>query len=137
MKKIPALALAILLLSLSLFAREGFRNSDSKRKSDSASDNRGEVYQLGDGITPPRPTYAPDPEYSDKARKKKLNGTVILSFVVGADGLPRDIKIKKGLSSDLDKNATECLKKWKFTPGMKDGQPVAVALDVEMTFRVY
>ena len=128
MKKFPALAIAILLAGFGVSAQDASPKSNS---------GNGEVYKVGGDVSAPKAIYAPDPEYSDKARKKKKNGSVILSVVVGTDGLPRDIKVKNKLGYDLDKNAVETLKKWRFTPAMRNGQPVAVALDVEMTFRVY
>jgi TonB family protein len=131
-------AAAILLFGFTLLAQQTSQNSKSENKSDSATDDKNQVYRVGTaGLIPPRATYAPDPEYSDKARKKKLNGTVILALVVGTDGRPRDITIKQSPSADLNQSAIAALKQWKFTPGTKDGQPVPVALDVEMSFRLY
>jgi len=135
MKRVATLLLGILLVSPGLLAQEASRDANTGKASDSTGSD--ELYKLGPGITAPMSVYAPDPEYTDKARKKKVRGNVILSTVVGTDGLPRDIKIKKGLTSDLDNRCIDTLKKWKFTPGMKDGHAVAVALDIEMTFNLY
>jgi len=49
----------------------------------------------------PKPLFTPDPEYSDKARKKKCRGTVILETVVGTDGNPRDIRVTQPLGCGL------------------------------------
>jgi hypothetical protein len=40
------------------------------------------VYEVGNGVTAPKPVYTPDPEYSEKARKKKINGTVVVAMIV-------------------------------------------------------
>lgn len=53
----------------------------------------------------PRAIYAPDPEYSEKARKMKISGSVILSLIVGIDGLPHDVKVEKSLGYGLDEKA--------------------------------
>lgn len=45
----------------------------------------------------PRAIYAPDPEYTEYARKMKITGTVVLSLTVGTDGLPHDIQVEKKL----------------------------------------
>src|SRR5581483_7918167 len=46
----------------------------------------GGVFRIGGGVSAPKAIYAPDPEYSEEARKAKYQGTVVLSLVVGADG---------------------------------------------------
>jgi TonB family protein len=88
-------------------------------------------------VRPARPIYTPDPIYSDKARKMKISGTVQLSLVLGIDGVPRDVKIEKGLGYGLDENAVEAVRRWKFQPAMKDGQPIETKLYVTTTFRLY
>jgi len=87
--------------------------------------------------TAPHPIYTPDPEYSDKARKKKKNGTVILETVVGTDGLTHNIHILQPLGYGLDEQAVKALGQWKFEPATRDGQPVPVLLQIEMNFRLY
>jgi len=95
------------------------------------------VYRPGDGVMAPKPFYTPQPEYTDKARKEKINGTVLLTLVVMADGHVRDVKIIKGLDKGLDKQALTAVRTWRFEPGSKDGKPVAVELSAEVTFRLY
>jgi len=97
----------------------------------------GPVYSVGHGITPPRGTYMPSPEYSDKARKKKLQGTVILQIVVSVEGQVRDAKVTKSLEPSLDEQAIRAVNNWKFQPGKKDGVPVAVQLMTEVSFHLY
>jgi protein TonB len=94
------------------------------------------VYEIGGEVKPPRQTYAPGPEYTDKARKKHERGLVVLKLVVGSDGRTRDIKVVNSLSKELDGAAVDAVKKWKFTPATKDGQPVAVHMSVEVTFNI-
>jgi TonB family protein len=56
--------------------------------------------------------------------------------VVGPGGLPRNIKIARSLSPEFDAAAIDAVKKWKFDPATKDGNPVAVQINVELTFRL-
>ena len=97
----------------------------------------GGVYRVGGGVTAPRALYAPDPEYSDAARKAKYQGTVVLWVVIGADGRPRDIRVVRSLGMGLDEKAVEAVRMWRFEPARKDGQPVAVQMNVEVSFRLY
>jgi TonB family protein len=97
----------------------------------------GGVFRVGGGVSAPRPVFTPDPEYSEEARKAKYQGTCVLWLVVGPDGKPRDIKVARTLGLGLDEKAIEAVKQWKFEPAMKDGKPVAVQINVEVSFRLY
>ena len=97
----------------------------------------GGVFRVGGGVSAPRAIFAPDPEYSEEARKAKYQGTCVLWLVVGPDGRTRDIRVARTLGLGLDQQAIEAVKRWKFEPAMKDGKPVAVQVNVEVTFRLY
>lgn len=89
-------------------------------------------YVNGSTVKAPRPIYAPDPEFPEKARKEHPKEKIVLRLVVGSNGLPRDIRVQRSLSLELDEAATNAVKKWKFAPATKDGQPVAVKVDIEI-----
>jgi protein TonB len=95
------------------------------------------VYEIGNGVTAPKPVSTPNPAYSDKARKKKINGTVIVAMIVTPEGKVRDVKVIKSLEESLDQQAITAVRAWKFEPAMKDGNPVAVHMRAEVSFRVY
>jgi periplasmic protein TonB len=97
----------------------------------------GGVFRVGGGVSAPRPISTPDPEYSEEARKAKYQGTCVLWLVVGPDGKPRDIRIARSLGLGLDEKAIEAVKRWMFEPALKDGRPVAVQINVEVSFRLY
>lgn len=97
----------------------------------------GGVFRIGGGVSAPKATYAPDPEYSEEARKAKYQGTVVLSLIVGADGVPRDIKVARSVGLGLDEKAIETVKTWKFDAGTKDGKPVATYATIEVAFHLY
>ncbi len=97
----------------------------------------GGAFRVGGGVSAPKAIYAPDPEYSEEARKVKHMGTVVLWLVVGPDGKPRDIRVLRTLGLGLDEKAIEAVKNWRFEPAMKDGKPVAVQINVEVNFHLY
>jgi periplasmic protein TonB len=97
----------------------------------------GDLYRVGGGVSAPRTIYAPDPDYSEEARKAKFQGMVTLWLVVGSDGRARDIRIVRSLGMGLDEKAIEAVRTWRFDPARKDGQPVAVQISVEVSFRLY
>jgi periplasmic protein TonB len=96
----------------------------------------GGVFHVGGGVSAPVPLYKPDPEYSEEARKAKYSGTVVLSIIVDSTGKPRDIKVIRSLGLGLDEKAIEAVTKWKFRPGYRNGQPVAVQASIEVNFRL-
>ena len=97
----------------------------------------GGVFRVGGGVSAPRALDAPDPEYSEEARKAKYQGTVVLWMIVDPNGSPRDVRVTRRLGMGLDEKAIEAVRKWKFEPAMKDGKPVAVQISVEVNFRLY
>jgi protein TonB len=97
----------------------------------------GGVYRFGNGVSAPRAIYDPEPEYSEEARKSKFQGSVLLLVVVGADGRPRDVRVARSLGMGLDEKALEAVREWRFEPALKDGQPVAVMVNIEVNFRLY
>ena len=97
----------------------------------------GGAYRVGGGVSAPRAVFSPDPEYSEEARKAKYQGTVVLWCVVGADGRVHDVRVSRSLGLGLDEKAMEAVKQWKFEPARKDGQPVAVQINIEVNFRLY
>ena len=84
----------------------------------------------------PRLIYKVDPQYSDKARKKHRQGTVVLSLIVDEHGLPYDIRVLRSLGLGLDEKAMEAVAQWRFQPGIKDGHPVKVWVTIEVNFRL-
>jgi TonB family protein len=97
----------------------------------------GGVYVVGGGVSAPRATYSPDPEYSEEARKAKYQGTVVLWMIVGPDGRPHEIRVSRSVGMGLDEKAIEAVKTWRFEPAHKDGHAVAVQINVEVDFRLY
>jgi TonB family protein len=88
-------------------------------------------------ITSPHVTFPPFPEYTDLARKKKINATVVVSLTAAVDGTTRDIKVVQGVGYGLDEKAVEAVSRWKFTPALKDGQPIEKEISVEVSFHLY
>lgn len=78
--------------------------------------------------------YRVDPEYPEDARAKKIEGTVLLGFTIDHDGLPQGIQVKRSLYPSVDQSAIESVRKWRFEPALKNGQPVSMWVNVEVYF---
>ena len=95
------------------------------------------IPRVGNGISIPHATYMPDPEFSDTARHAKHQGTLVLWLIVDQYGVPQHVRIAKPLGLGLDENAVKTIRTWKFDPAIKDGVPVAVQINVEVSFMLY
>jgi TonB family protein len=96
------------------------------------------AYRVGPGISAPHPTYTPDPEYSDIARKASYrDALVLLWLVVDESGLPEHVRIVKPAGLGLDEKAVDVIRTWKFDPAISNGSPVPVQINVEVTFKLY
>ncbi len=96
----------------------------------------GGVFRIGGGVSSPRLLQKVEPEYSEEARKAKYQGTVMLAVEVWEDGMAHNIRVLRSLGLGLDEKAVEAVRKWKFSPGKKDGKPVRVAAQIQVSFRL-
>ena len=98
-----------------------------------------EAVQLGvdhNFDVPPKALHWEEARFSDEARRNRIEGTVLISVLVGKDGLPSDLKVVRGLGYGLDENALAAVARYRFQPATKDGVPVATRIPVEISFRL-
>jgi len=90
------------------------------------------------GVVLPRCGYCPDPQYTDEAREAKLQGTVTLQVLVGADGRASQIRIARGIGLGLDDRAVQSVRGWKFIPARDAARRAVPAwVTVEAVFRLF
>lgn len=96
----------------------------------------GGVYREGNGVTSPVLIREFKPNYTSEAMRARIQGLVTMEAVVLPDGSVGDVHIVRSLDQQfgLDKEAVSTIKKWRFKPGMRLGQPVPVLIVVEMSF---
>ena len=94
----------------------------------------GGPYRVGGGVSDPRLVSRIDPEYSDDARKGRIEGAVELLVIVRADGTVQVDSVRKSLGYGLEQNAIAAVKKWTFLASRKDGKPVPVYMIVTINF---
>jgi TonB family protein len=76
------------------------------------------------------------PIYTDEARRRALEGDVVLEVVVMRDGRVGSVRILRSLGSGLDLKAVEAVRQWRFTPARRDGLPVDVVVEVSVEFKL-
>jgi protein TonB len=85
----------------------------------------------------PRPISTPAPRYPREAQRRGVAGTVLLRVHVGIDGEPGDIDLVQGSGSrDLDRAAVEGVRRWRFAPATRNGQPVESSVQVPIAFNL-
>jgi protein TonB len=89
-------------------------------------------------VVVPRLIKERKPSYTGKARRNKIQGLVGLEAVVNADGTVGEVRVVRSLDKEfgLDDEAVKAVKDWRFKPGTRDGVPVPVLVEIEMTFTV-
>jgi TonB family protein len=91
------------------------------------------VYELGPGMTPPKVIKQVSPRKST-AHGVRIVGTVTVVLVVSSKGIPKDVRVSKGLDKELDQSTVEAVEQWQFEPAKKDGKPVAVRVSLDIAF---
>jgi TonB family protein len=97
---------------------------------------RPKAYRPGGDVKPPRLVSEVKPHYTPEAMEARIQGSLKLEAVVLDTGDVGDVEVTQSLDDiyGLDNEAVKALKQWRFEPGTKDGKPVAVLIEVEMSF---
>jgi protein TonB len=85
-------------------------------------------------VKPPEKLYAPQPRYTEEARKARIQGVVILQAIVDALGNVTRVQVLKGLPQGLDTSAVDTVQTWKYKPATLEGEPVPVYLNLTISF---
>ena len=102
------------------------------------------MHPLEGQVSQPKLVFSVDPDYTDEALKKRVQGVTVVSLIVDAEGSPRDVKISRSLAEtvdpeyrsaarSLDEKAVESVKQYRYRPGRFKGKPVAVSITQEVT----
>src|SRR5262249_32766569 len=99
----------------------------------------GGAFRAGvNGVGMPTCFYAPDPQYSDEARKAKYQGIVVLQGTITLYGLVTNISVVKSPALGLDEKAVEAVRQWRCKPAQgPNGKPVPTIVPIEVTFRLF
>jgi TonB family protein len=96
----------------------------------------GGPYRPGSGVMPPRLLREVKAGYTEDARRRNLEGAVVLEIVVRRDGTVSDVRVISGLGSGLNERAVAAVRQWRFAPATRLGQPVDVIVEVEVEFKL-
>lgn len=94
----------------------------------------GGPFRPGSGIEPPRLLREVKADYTDEARRRGLQGEVLLEIVVRRDGSVGEVTLLKGLGAGLDQRAIAAVRQWKFDPARRRGTAVDVIVEIAVEF---
>jgi len=123
------------VLVLACLSAIGADKKDDKQKNGADGQPEEQVYDLGEGITPPRVVHQINPAFAGGSRGVRIVGSVAVGLVVTPEGLPKNVHVVRGLDKDIDQSALDAVKQWRFEPAKKDGKAVAVRATIEIHFR--
>lgn len=108
------------------------------------SDRNKNSYQAGDTVYSPievsqgaKIKKKAEPQYSQEAKARGVEGTVVLQAVLASSGKVTDITVVKGLPYGLTEKAIEAARKIKFEPALKENRPVSTLVQLEYNFDLY
>jgi len=96
----------------------------------------GTALRVGGDVKAPVAITRIEPQYTELARKARIEGIVIIEAIIDRNGNVTDARVLKPLPLGLDQSALEAVKRWKFTPGTLNGQPVPVIYNLTVNFRL-
>ena len=86
--------------------------------------------------TPVIVTNKPIPQYTDEAKKLRVQGNVVLEVTFAANGTVEIVRIVQGLGHGLDEQAERAAKRIQFKPATKNGTPVPVTTEIDIQFEL-
>jgi protein TonB len=95
----------------------------------------GPIYVTGE-VVPPEALFAPRPQYTEPARRVRLEGTVILEAVIDQQGAVTGLEVLKPMPLGLTEAALAAAKQWRFRPATLRREPVSVYWRLTVTFQL-
>ncbi|MDH3404894.1 MAG: energy transducer TonB [Acidobacteriota bacterium] len=91
---------------------------------------------VGGAVARPLKVSGPRPQYTEIARKARIEGVVIVQAIIDETGDVTNVKVLKPLPMGLDQAAVDAISQWKFEPATLNGKPVAVYYSLTVNFRL-
>jgi TonB family protein len=93
--------------------------------------------QANQKYTPPIPIHTVDADFMDPHAKSTYEAIAIVTVSVSTEGLPTDVRIRRGLTHSADEKAIAAVKQYRFLPATNKGKPVAASRELEVKFNMF
>ena len=84
--------------------------------------------------TPPKPVDLVSPQYPSALKDQGTGGEVTVAFTVDTSGRVQDVEVREASNPEFGEAALEAVRRWRFKPAMRDGEPVEVRIAQKLTF---
>jgi TonB family protein len=92
--------------------------------------------RVGGDVKAPVAIDRAEPNYTNAARKARIEGVIIVEAIISKTGRVEDVRVIKGLPAGLSNEAEEAVKKWRFKPGTLNGEAIATIFNLTVTFKL-
>ena len=96
----------------------------------------GGPFRPGSGIEAPRLLREVKADYTEDARRRGIEGEVVMEIVVTRAGSVGDVRFLRRLGAGLDERAAQAVRQWQFAPATRKGVLVDVIVEVGVEFRL-
>jgi protein TonB len=101
-----------------------------------AENVQSDTFDVADLEKRPEPVSQTAPVYPADLRKAKIEGSVTVICILGEDGRVEEPRVENSSRPEFEKPSLDAVRKWRFRPGMKDGQAVRTYIRIPLRFRV-
>jgi TonB family protein len=89
--------------------------------------------KVGRAVKPPKKLVDVKPDYPDEAQAAGIEGTIVLTIVIGTDGSVIEAGVLRSVP-ELDQAAIDAVRQWQFEPTLLNGEPIEVEMNVVVNF---
>jgi TonB family protein len=84
--------------------------------------------------TAPIPIHTVDADFADPFAKHPWVQVAVVDVLVNEEGLPKDVRVRRGLGFGLDEKAAAAVWHYRFLPATKNGKPIEARRNVMVDF---
>jgi protein TonB len=95
-----------------------------------------QALDVADLDKPPTLVSSVPPIYPPTLRRAKVEGAVVLVFVLNEAGRVEDPRVENSSRPEFEKPALDAVRRWRFRPGEKSGEAVRTYMRLPIRFRV-
>ena len=95
-----------------------------------------DIFDINDLENKPSPRRQGSPRYPPEARRKGIGGRVTAEFIIDENGDVSQVTIIRSSDNIFENPTIDAIRKWKFTPGEKDGRKVKTRTRITIPYDI-
>ena len=109
----------------------------SSAKSLAAKEVAPGVFRPGVGVSSPRCQFCPNPRIPMPALQGRSDAMVAVSALITETGHVAGMRVVESTSPRFSEAAVIAFSRWRYSPAIRDGNPVRVVTTIDMVFRIH